>query len=306
MDPNRPVNARALESLAAPSGGSLTDAYRFCQQLAKARAGNFYYSFLVLPKPQRLAMCALYAFMRVADDLADEAAPTLVRSQGLMQWQEGFTASLSGEYRHPIFQALLDTVKTFSIPTGYFLTLLEGVRRDLEPQHFATMQELCNYCYQVASVVGLCCVRIWGGDDHRTTPLAESAGYAFQLTNILRDVAADAQAGRVYLPEDLLLKQGCSWEQVLRQHWNQALMEVLQEVGRSARRYYADSAPLKDYLPAAGKAIWGVMQQTYLNLLQKMEKHGFQPVYRPHTSWFDKTRLLFRALPVRLGWRESV
>lgn len=285
----------------------MTDSYLLCQQIARARAGNFYYSFQILPKPQRLAMCALYAFMRVADDLADEAAPVEARRAALLRWRDELQHALAGEPRLPIYHALADTIKQFAIPPAYLHTLLDGVTRDLEPMRLANWSEVKHYCYQVASVVGLCCIRIWGGDDARTIPLAESAGIAFQLTNILRDVSTDAAVGRVYLPGELLTQTGCTYETILHQEWNEAVRQVLHQVADEAQQEYRQAQPLNQYLPAAGRAVWGVMFETYQGLLHQIVAHHYLPgEHRPHTSRWRKLSLLLRAIPVRLGWKGAV
>lgn len=285
----------------------MTESYTYCQQLARARAGNFYFSFQILPKAQRLAMCALYSFMRVADDLADEEAPVEARRAGLLRWREELALTLAGEPRQPIYHALADTIHQFDIPADYLHTLLDGVTRDLEPMRLATWDELRHYCYQVASVVGLCCIRIWGGQDDRTVPLAESAGIAFQLTNILRDVSTDAAVGRVYLPGELLTQTGCTYETILQQQWNEAVREVLHQVAVEAQQKYRQAQPLNQYLPAAGRAMWGVMFETYQGLLHQIVAQRYLPgVGRPRTSRWRKLSLLLRAVPVRLGWKGAV
>jgi len=307
MDPSQPVTGSTLETLLAAPLGSLTSSYLACQQIARARAGNFYYSFLILPRHQRLGMCALYAFMRVADDLADEEAPVEVRRQGLLRWREELQRSLNDEPRLHIYHALADTVKQFGIPHEYLLTLLDGVTSDLEPARIRNWTELRNYCYQVASVVGLCCVRIWGGTDPRTIPMAEAAGVAFQLTNILRDVASDARCGRVYLPEDLLREAGCSTETILKGDWNEAVRQAMKLVAEQAQKEYQQAQPLNGYLPASGRAVWGVMMETYQGLLHQIIARQYLPTGdSPRTSPWRKLSLLLRALPVRWGWKEAV
>jgi phytoene synthase len=172
---------------------------------------------------------------------------------------------------------------------------------------FATWDELRQYCYQVASVVGLCCVRIWGGTDARTIPLAEAAGVAFQLTNILRDVASDARQGRVYLPGDLLAQSGCSFETILQQEWNEAVRAVMQSVAERAKAEYARARDLNTLLPATGRAVWGVMFETYQGLLDQIIAQRYLPTtQRPRTSRWRKVQLLLRAIPVRLGWKDAV
>ncbi|MGH9629199.1 MAG: phytoene/squalene synthase family protein, partial [Bryobacteraceae bacterium] len=177
--------------------------YQYCRNVARSQARNFYYSFVLLSKPQRDAMCAIYAFMRYCDDLSDD--PTLASARTMQQWRSELEAALNGEFgQHPCWPAFHDAVRRYSIPRDYFHQMIDGVSSDLEPRHVQTFDELYRYCYQVASVVGLTIVHIFGFDSPSALKLAEKCGIAFQMTNILRDVKEDAERGRVYLPrEDL-------------------------------------------------------------------------------------------------------
>ena len=176
-------------------------------QVARSRAKNFYYSFVLLSREQRNAMCAIYAFMRYCDDLSDEpgrhrAPPsTLARGHWTTRWQGRFDG-------HPVWPAFHHTVRRYGIPHEYFREMIEGVASDLEPRRFETFDELYRYCYQVASVVGLTIIHIFGFDTRSALPLAEKCGVAFQLTNILRDIREDAERGRIYLPAEDLRRFG--------------------------------------------------------------------------------------------------
>ena len=176
--------------------------YEYCRCVARSRAKNFYYSFLLLTRQQRKAMCAIYAFMRRCDDLSDEPGAS---RQALEQWRGELVQSLDGRMaEHPLWPAFCHTVRRFGIPSEYFHEMIDGVVGDLEPRRFQTFAELYRYCYQVASVVGLTCIHIFGFDTKTALPLAEKCGVAFQLTNILRDIREDLERGRIYLPgEDL-------------------------------------------------------------------------------------------------------
>ena len=191
---------------------TLDRAYATCRAIAKREAKNFYYAFVALPEPRRNAICAIYAFMRKADDLSDdESIPREQRLQNLEQWQAAWrTASQTGATQDPVFIAVRDATERFNIPLSLLDELIAGTTSDLKtnptdaPDTYATFADLYQYCYLVASVVGLVCIRIFGYTDPAAEKLAEETGVAFQLTNILRDVAEDAERGRVYLPlEDL-------------------------------------------------------------------------------------------------------
>ncbi len=194
---------------------TLTGAYAACRAIARREAKNFYYAFIALPPPRRNAICAIYAFMRQADDLADdESIPIDERRIRLDAWLAAWRDVCAGaETADPVFLAVRDAADRFAIPLGLLDELVAGVTMDLKqtvndvpdaPDTYATFSDLYRYCYLVASVVGLVCIRIFGYKDARAEMLAEETGIAFQLTNILRDVAEDAARNRVYLPlEDL-------------------------------------------------------------------------------------------------------
>ncbi|HEX8203272.1 MAG TPA: phytoene/squalene synthase family protein, partial [Isosphaeraceae bacterium] len=185
----------------------LRSSYQFCGDVARRQARNFYYSFLLLPADRRRAMCALYAFLRHTDDLADEPGPVAAKRRALDAWRSELDAALGGAGASwPGLPALADTVARHGVPARHLHEVLDGVAMDLEPVAYPTFADLYAYCYRVASAVGLCCIRIWGyrSEGGRAEALAEACGVALQLTNILRDVREDARLGRIYLPrEDL-------------------------------------------------------------------------------------------------------
>src|SRR5262249_11977407 len=156
---------------------------------------------------QHRSMCALYAFLRVADDLSDAPWPVDERRSALRDWRQSLQAALNGDYRHPIYPALHDAIIRHGIPVVHLLEVLDGVEMDLTVSRYDTFADLYRYCYHVASAVGLCCIHIWGFDGSAAAsarPAAEAAGIALQLTNILRDIREDAGRGRVYLPAEEL------------------------------------------------------------------------------------------------------
>ena len=216
---------------------SLEESYAHCRAVAKKRAKNFYYSFVLMGKDQKNAMCAVYAFMRYCDDLSDEPGAT----RGAMdRWREALTEALAGRPdSNPAWPGFLDAVARYGIPHRYFFEMIEGVASDLEPRTIATFDELYQYCYRVASVVGLTTIHIFGFTSPEAIPLAEKCGIAFQLTNILRDVREDAEVGRVYLPAEDLARFGVTLDDIREARRTErfgALMEF--EIAR-ARAFYA-------------------------------------------------------------------
>ncbi|HJZ94880.1 MAG TPA: phytoene/squalene synthase family protein, partial [Candidatus Solibacter sp.] len=185
---------------------SVDQSYRYCLKVARTRAKNFYYSFVLLSKQQRKAMCAIYAFMRYCDDLSDEPGASRAAVE---KWRAELEDALQGRFsEHPVWPAFHHTVRRFGIPHDYFRQMIDGIASDLEPRRIETFDELYQYCYRVASVVGLTIIHIFGFDTRSALPLAEKCGVAFQLTNILRDVKEDLSRGRVYLPDEDLKRFG--------------------------------------------------------------------------------------------------
>jgi 15-cis-phytoene synthase len=265
---------------------TIAEAYAVCRTIAQREAKNFYYSFRVLPEHKRNAMCAVYAFMRRADDISDdESLPLAERRRVMSQWLEAWRdARRSGVSHDPVFLALNDTQKRFAIPDVLLEDLVRGTAMDLEPraqtenelQTFATFDELYRYCYLVASVVGLVCIRIFGYTDSRSEKLAEETGVAFQLTNILRDVKEDVERGRIYLPLDLLREFGVSVERVKTLAAGGAMeaneRAMLHALGSRAEEYYASAALLLPLIDADSRAALWVLVTIYHELLLKISK----------------------------------
>ena len=262
------------------------EAYAACRVIAQREAKNFYYSFRVLPERKRNSMCAVYAFMRRADDISDdEALPVNERREVMARWLEAWRdARRSGVSEDPVFLALNDTQKQFAIPDALLEDLVRGTTMDLEPttdaqddlQTFATFDELYRYCYLVASVVGLVCIKIFGYTDSRAEIFAEETGVAFQLTNILRDVKEDLERGRVYLPLDLLQEFGVSVDRLkplsagAKLEANErAMLSVLES---KAEKYYASADRLLPLIDADSRAALWVLVRIYHRLLLEISK----------------------------------
>src|SRR5436190_17467224 len=144
---------------------TLARSYAYCERVARRQAANFYPAFRVLPRPQRLAMCALYAFLRVTDDHVDNAGDIEKRHSRLAIWRRGLRAAMHGEDRHRVHPALRHTVERFAIPIWYLDAVIDGVAMDLGPVSFRRFAELYRYCFLVASAVGLACIHVWGFAD---------------------------------------------------------------------------------------------------------------------------------------------
>jgi phytoene synthase len=268
---------------------TIGEAYAVCRTIAQREAKNFYYAFRVLPEAKRNAMCAVYAFMRRADDISDDESLSIAERREVMaKWLEAWgEARRTGISSAPVFIALNDTQARFRIPDALLEDLVRGTTMDLEPrpetagelQTYATFDDLYRYCYLVASVVGLVCIKIFGYTDPRAEKLAEETGVAFQLTNILRDVKEDAERGRIYLPLDLLAEFGVSVDRVQILASGVAMLPneraMLQSLGSQAESYYRSADRLLPLIDADSRAALWVLVAIYHGLLHKIIRvHG--------------------------------
>jgi 15-cis-phytoene synthase len=277
---------------------SLDESYRYCRHVARLRARNFYYSFLLLEKRQRDAMCAVYAFMRECDDLSDDPAADKAKlPEAIARWRLELNRALAGDAGgNAIWPAFYDSVRRYSIPHRFFHEMIDGVASDLEPRRIQTYEELYRYCYQVASVVGLTVIHIFGFQSVKALLLAERCGVAFQLTNILRDVREDALLGRIYLPEEDLSRFGVRAEQLRSGQEDEQFRELMRFEAARAREYYAESAPLLDLThPKSRPSLWA-LRAIYLHLLSRIEKANYSVLSRRiNVPARTKIRLLLQA-----------
>jgi phytoene synthase len=282
---------------------SLARSYAYCERLARREAGNFYHGFRVLPRRQRLAMCALYAFLRIADDLGDEAGSAGVKKQLLADWRRGLDQALTGTYSHRLHEALHETVREYAIPVQYLHDVLDGVEMDLQPVAYASFADLRVYCYRVASAVGLACIHIWGFVDTEAKRFAENAGLAFQLTNILRDLREDSARGRVYLPRDDLERFDYTAADLSAGRRDDRFRALMRFQIDRARGLYDAAWPLVPLLSPPGRAVFLVMARTYRGLLDAIEERDYD-VFSSRIKVSSWRKLLFalRALPVRWGF----
>ncbi|KAA6465472.1 phytoene/squalene synthase family protein [Acidobacteria bacterium AB60] len=293
-------------------------AYAECRAIARREAKNFYYAFVALPKPRRNAICAIYAFMRKADDLADdESRSREQRRIDLDQWCSAWHKVLSGEdTSDPVFIAVRDAVERFGIPTRLLDELVSGTTMDLEnasqdtPDTYATFEDLYRYCYLVASVVGLVCIRIFGYTDPRAEKLAEETGIAFQLTNILRDVAEDAERKRVYLPVADLAAHQLSVEQLLhRQAGSPPSAQeraLLAEIGKRAEHYYQSARELLPLIDRESRPALWVLVRIYHRLLIQIRRARYDVFSRRiSVPTFMKLEILAVGM-IRMRWARLV
>jgi phytoene synthase len=263
-------------------------AYAHCRAIAKREAKNFYYAFRVLPRHKSDAMCAVYAFMRKADDLADDESLSLdARREAMAAWTAEWRDSRLTSSDDPVFIAVNHTQQSFGIPDELFDQLIAGTTLDLQPapqgvrmhtlldgrtiQVYESVGALEHYCYLVASVVGLVCIRIFGYIDPRAEPLAIDTGIAFQLTNILRDIKEDIDRGRLYLPADLLEQNGVKPERIVALSAGYAIrpneLALLHGLEERAQALYRSADELIPMLEPDSRAAMRVLAQIYHRLL---------------------------------------
>jgi phytoene synthase len=275
------------------SSARVLDAYQYCRAVAKREAKNFYYAFRVLPKAKSDAMCAIYAFMRRADDISDDESINVDERRVLMQrWLAEWRAARTEESpADPVFLAVSDAQRRFGIADSLLEDLVRGTTMDLDPletaadgrvdlgdgvQGYRTFADLYRYCYLVASVVGLVTIRIFGYTDPAAELLAEKTGVAFQLTNILRDVKEDAERRRIYLPQDLLEEFGVSNADVLELAGGRAMKAnekaMLTRLSGQASRYYEAARELLPMIDADARAALWVLVTIYSDLLKKIDE----------------------------------
>lgn len=295
----------------------LAHAYAVCRGIARRSAKNFYYGFVVLPSEKRNAFCAVYAFMRHADDISDGPELELHEKRlKLDAWLESAKQVFAGKPTDdPVLMALADSQKRFKIPVDLFEKLVYGTMLDLQiPMHEGspavvcrTFDELRHYCYHVASVVGLVCIRIFGYQDSKAEMLAEDCGLAFQLTNIIRDIKEDAGMGRIYLPEEDLLRFGLSPEQLARQGLNgdsksQQLRSILEFEAERARRYYDSAKWLMELIDEDSRPALWVLVEIYSRLLKKITDRNYDVLTeRVQLTLFEKLKVLSRGFLQRIA-----
>ncbi len=283
----------------------------YCRQLTKAQAKNFYYGLKLLPEPKRSAMFALYAWMRLVDDLADEEDGRTVpqRLAELEQWRAQTHRILDGSTDHgpmgdvgdagrELWPAFGEMVREYRMPRHIFDDVIAGQRQDLQPEPFDTFAQLHAYCYRVAGVVGLASIYIWGFEGGaETEALAIDRGVAFQLTNILRDLREDAARGRTYLPTEELTRFGATEADLRTRDASRSFMDLMRFQIERAEGYYAKSAPLEECIQADSRPTLVAMTEIYHQLLKRVAVEP-ERVLRERVSLSLVSKLM-------IGWRAA-
>ena len=253
----------------------LESAYEACRIITRREAKNFYYAFLTLPAAKRRAIYAAYAFCRHCDDSVDEETSTDAKLKALSDIQANLDSTYSGNASSPVYVALADVARNYDIPQDYFQEIILGVERDLVKDRFQNFDELKEYCYRVASVVGLICLQIFGYEDDDAKGYAVDLGLAMQLTNIIRDVREDFDMGRVYLPQDEMVRFGYSEDDLRNGVRNEAFLEFMRFQSQRAREYFDRGFKLLPYLSRRSRACPAVLGALYSKVLDRIEASDY-------------------------------
>lgn len=248
----------------------MTD-YSHVEQLTRQSNTNFYCSFLFLPKAKREALFTIYAYCRHTDNIVDEIADPGEARRALDAWRVELDACFEGHPSHPITQALSEINRTYAISKKRFEELIDGCEMDLERKRYATFAELERYCYHVAGAVGLMCLNVFGSAAPRIHEYAVNLGAALQLTNIMRDVSEDARIGRIYLPAEEMERFGYSEEELMRNAYTPAFVDLMRFQAERAHGYYREAAAC--FEPRDRHLLYPaeIMRDIYFNLLRRIE-----------------------------------
>jgi squalene synthase HpnC len=287
------VEAKAGKTPAVSEAPEVAAAYEECHRIAREAHSSFYPAFFLLPKPKRDAIVALYAFMRLIDDVSDEGADLAAKQLGLAEWRAALDQAITGQKQifdgtaamslpadalydaSEILPALVDTIQRYKMPARYLHDLISGAEMDLTIQSYPTFERLREYCYRVAGTVGLTCTHIFGFHDFRALELAEKLGLAFQLTNIIRDVREDYDLGRVYLPDEDLARYNVAKEDLGRDEGTLGVRELLRFEAERAWQCYEEGARLFGLVDEDSRATLWLLIHTYSSLLARIESADF-------------------------------
>jgi phytoene synthase len=245
--------------------------------LTRRSRSNFYYAFLTLPRARRDALYAVYAFCRTVDDVADLGRDPGAQRAELARWRADVSRCFEPgpPPGHPIARQLAAAVRTYSIPRAALEAIIDGCEMDLQRVRFETAEDLYPYCYRVASAVGLCCIEIFGYTDPRARDYAVKLGTALQLTNIVRDVGADARDGRVYLPQEDLRGFGVTEDDLVAGRYGERFVKLMEHQAARARQFYAAAAAAYPIADARSLIAAQIMGGIYRTLLDEIEARRF-------------------------------
>lgn len=249
-----------------------------CREITQASGSTFLLSFTFLSREKAQALAKIYAFFRIIDDCVDDVPDKIRKKISLSYWQEETQAMIVGKAKHPVMKEIGDVVKKYHIPSHYLAGLIRGCQMDIDKNRYDNFNDLYDYCYHVAGLVGLTCLKIFGYQSQTSEQMAVDLGLALQLTNIIRDVKSDLAMDRIYVPLDLLKKHGYSESKFLNKTANPNFTHVMEELTQKAFHHYDAAWPefAKDHHHQLKAAL--AMAKTYRALLEKIAKNHF-PVF---------------------------
>ena len=252
---------------------NVKSSYEYCKSVTIKEAKNFYYGFLPLPPQKRRAMYALYAYMRHTDDITDEAQAIEEQKHELRQWRSITEQALHGNpSKASEMPAFVDTINRFSIPHHYISELIDGVEMDFDNRRYQQFQDLYQYCYKVASVVGLCCLHIYGFEKLEAKRWAVDCGIAFQLTNILRDIKEDLLRDRIYIPQEDFKRFAYDEKLLKSETLNESYTALINYQIAKAKSYYENGKKLVPLINRDSRFALRTLINIYESLLLKIEK----------------------------------
>ena len=268
--------------------------------IEKNKRSNFYYSFLLLPKPKRDAINVVYAWCRTTDDIVDEDESIKRKYVRLRLWSREFEKAIDGASRYPLLNKLSQIIQRFNIPLHHFHDLIKGMEMDLLKTRYETFLELREYCYRAASTVGLICTEIFGYKNEGAKEYAINLGIALQLTNILRDIKADAAKGRIYIPREDLERFQYSEEELLAGTYNAQFVRLMKFECERARSYFNTAL---EHLSEEDKPLFvaaQIMEAIYFRLLLDIERAEYN-VFAKRIRLFNLTKFL---ITIEVWWKN--
>lgn len=246
------------------------------KQIAKQSKSSFYYSFSLLSPEKRDAMNTVYAFCRQTDDIVDtNDIPEDTKFEKLVKWRNEVELALKGNSEYVLLNRLIEIAQKFNIPFDPIFDLIDGMKMDIENKRYLNFDDLMNYCYKVASTVGLMCIEIFGYNNKSTKDYAINLGYALQLTNILRDVGEDADNGRIYLPMQDLSTHKISEYDIFTKKFSSNFKELMRQEAQKAKDLYTKANTFLDIDDKKSMFAARAMQHIYFKLLEKIEENNY-------------------------------
>ncbi|MCF8240932.1 MAG: presqualene diphosphate synthase HpnD [Melioribacteraceae bacterium] len=246
------------------------------KEIAKKSKSSFYYAFNLLPAEKRDAMNTVYAFCRQTDDIIDEGMdPDYLKYEKLHKWRVELEQALYGSSDFYLLNKLAQIIRQFNIPFDPFFELIKGMEMDLQQKRYLSFDDLIKYCYRVASTVGLMCIEIFGYKNSSTRDYAINLGLALQLTNIMRDVKTDAEAGRIYLPQEDLQKFSYSEDELISSKYNGNFISLMDYEFDRALNYFNMANKSLDFDDKPSLFAARAMQHIYYKLLMKLKENDF-------------------------------